>query len=75
MTRLNDFRQGDLVNHQSQGNGVVISCDENEISVRFDRKSVDGGNFIGTYDATWFRLYPHLLSIVRKAHSDQQEDY
>ena len=75
MTRLNDFRQGDLVSHQSQGDGVVISCDENEISVRFDRKSVYGTNFIGTYDATWFRLYPQLLTIVRKAHSDQQENY
>lgn len=63
--RVEDFNQGDRVEHRSMSAGprcgTVLKVAADGVHVQYDRQPSDKSDWGGIYDRRWFELHPGLL--------------
>lgn len=55
MADMGDFRVGERVAHITNGDGVVVVSDDEDVRVKYDNGS------LGIYDDVWFYHHPKFL--------------
>lgn len=61
MSKFEDFKEGDTVEHRNCGPGVVTGIVDGRICVQYDKASASGKRWTGEYDHNWFATLPDML--------------